>query len=46
MGRFVLWVFLIALAILAAGAVWLMIAEPKVETKHVEKVVPNDKLGL
>ena len=45
MGRLLLWVLLAALVILLAGAVYLMVAEPKAGTTHVEKVVPLGKLA-
>ena len=45
MGRSLLWVLLLALIVVAGGAIYLMFAEPEVETQRVEKVVPNEKLG-
>jgi hypothetical protein len=46
MGRLIGWVLLLALVLLLGGAIYMMVTEPEVETKRVEKVVPNEKLGL
>lgn len=46
MGRLLLWVLLLALFVVVGGSAYLMFAEPEIETQRVEKVLPNEKLGL
>ncbi len=45
MGRVVLWIVLIVVVLIAAGAVYLMTANVPAPTHHVEQVIPNDRLG-
>jgi hypothetical protein len=45
MGRVVLWVVIAVVVIGVAGAVWLMTADVPAPTRHVEQVIPNDRLG-
>jgi hypothetical protein len=45
MGRTLMWVLLLALIIVVGGTGYLMFAEPDFEPRHVEKVVPDAKLG-
>ena len=45
MGRLVLWVVVAVILIGVAGAVWLMTADVPAPTRHVEQVIPNDRLG-
>ena len=46
MGRLLLWVLLLALIVVVGGSIYLMVVEPEVETQRIEKVVPNEKLGV
>ena len=46
MGRMLLWVLGLALLLVAGFAIYAVAVDPQVETKRVEKVVPNEKLGL
>lgn len=46
MGRLLYWVLLLALIIVVGGAIYLGFADLPVQTTRVEKVVPNEKLGL
>nr|WP_295660546.1 hypothetical protein [Polymorphobacter sp.] len=43
--RFLLWVFVALLVIVVAGVVYLMTANVPAPTHHVERVIPNDRLG-
>ncbi len=43
--RFLLWVLVAVLLIAAAGVVYLMTANVPAPTHHVERVIPNDRLG-
>ncbi len=45
MGRVVLWIIVAIVAIGIAGAVWLTTADVPAPTRHVEQVIPNDRLG-
>lgn len=46
MGRLLKWVLLSALVIIVGGAVYLMFADLPVETRRIEKTIPNERLGL
>jgi len=46
MGRLLLWVLLLALVVVVGGSIYLMFADSEVATQRVEKVVPNEKLGI
>ncbi|UAJ10771.1 hypothetical protein [Polymorphobacter megasporae] len=43
--RFLMWVLLAVLLIVVAGVVYLMTANVPAPTHHVERVIPNDRLG-
>ncbi|QYE35864.1 hypothetical protein KZX46_07915 [Polymorphobacter sp. PAMC 29334] len=43
--RFLLWVLLAVLVIVVGGVVYLMTANVPAPTHHVERVIPNDRLG-
>jgi hypothetical protein len=43
--RFLLWVFVALLVIVIAGVAYLMTANVPAPTHHVERVIPNDRLG-
>lgn len=45
MGRLFLWVLMLALVAVVGGSIYLMFAEPAVQTQRIEKTVPNEKLG-
>lgn len=45
MGRSLLWVVVAIVVILIAGAVYLMTATVPAPTRHIEQVIPNDRLG-
>jgi len=45
MGRLLLWVLIVVLVIVAAGVVYLMVANVPAPVTHVEHVISNDKLG-
>lgn len=45
MGRTMMWVLLLALVAVVGGTIYLMFAEPAYTPKHVEKLVPDAKLG-
>lgn len=40
-----MWVLLLALIMVVSGTIYLMFAEPTFAAKHVEKVIPDAKLG-
>lgn len=43
--RFLLWVFVAVLLLVVAGVVYLMVANVPAPVHHVERVIPNDRLG-
>ena len=45
MGRLLMWVVLLALLVMAGGAVWFMATTPDYAPQRVEKAVPRDSLG-
>ncbi|MGI4879792.1 MAG: hypothetical protein ACRYG4_20130 [Janthinobacterium lividum] len=40
-----MWIFVALLVIVVAGVVYLMTANVPAPTHHVERVIPNDRLG-
>ncbi len=45
MGRLLLWVVIAIVVVVVAGAVYLMTANVPAPVRHVEQVIPNDRLG-
>lgn len=45
MGRLLMWIVIVVVVILIGGAVYLMTASVPAPTRHVEQVIPNDRLG-
>jgi hypothetical protein len=43
--RVLLWVLVALLLLVIAGVVYLMVADVPAPVHHVERVVPNDRLG-
>lgn len=43
--RVLLWIFVALLLIVVGGVVYLMVANVPAPTHHVERVIPNDRLG-
>ena len=45
MGRLLLWVLIAITVIVAVGLVYLMVADVPAPVRHIEQVIPNDRLG-
>jgi hypothetical protein len=43
--RVLLWIFVALLLIVVVGVVYLMVADVPAPVHHVERVIPNDRLG-
>lgn len=45
MGRSLLWVVVAVVVVVVAAAVYLMTADVPAPVRHVEQVIPSDRLG-